>query len=477
MASKVLPLIIDGKDVDALSAPSAPIFVPNEGQSVKQRTLVLGATPALCIEAANSSAAAFATWRHTSPFERQALLHRAAQLLRERTDEARQIMEDEIKCSAKWSAINVNDAVAMLESVAALTTSGVLSGTSPAVRNHKSHAVVLKEPMGVVLGIAPWNAPLILGVRAVAAAVAAGNTTILKGSELSPRTHSFVANLFRDVGFPPGVINFLVHRPEDASDCFEALIAHPAIRKCNFTGSTAVGRHIAARAAMNLKPVLLELGGKNFAVVLADADNDKAVDHVLEGAFLNSGQICMSTDLVLVSRAVEHAFRARLHSRLEAIAAEVTSVIHKSSWARIQGLLTDAEQRGAILTRSTVDVKTADTLPAVLIENVSRDMQFWAAESFGPVVGIRVFADPAEVPALINGSSYGLSAAVFTNNHVEALHLARQLDVGAVHVNGSTVHDEACLPHGGVKNSGWGRFGGYWGFDEFLQTKTVIMNP
>ncbi|CAK7216208.1 hypothetical protein SEUCBS140593_002798 [Sporothrix eucalyptigena] len=475
MSASTLPLIIDGRHVDTLSAPGAPVFIPNEGQEgVNNRILVLGATPDLCRQAADSSAAAFATWRHTSPRERQALFLRAAQLLQEHSDKARQTIQDEIRCSPTWAAINVNDGIAILESVAALITSGVLSGTSPIVGNPEAHAVVLKEPLGVVLGIAPWNAPLILGIRAVAAAVAAGNTAILKGSELSPRTHYFVANLFHDAGFPSGVVNFLVHRMEDASDCFEALIAHPAVRKCNFTGSTGVGRHVAMRAAFFLKPVLLELGGKNFAVVLADADLDQAATRVLEGALLNSGQICMSTDLILVAQEVEKEFRAKLHACLDAFAGEVTSLINPKSGERVQKLLDDVKRQGATLTRSKAN---GDSPSAVVIENISPDKQFWSTECFGPAVGIRVIDDISQVPALVNASEYGLSAAIFTKNHVAAIHMAKKLDVGAVHINGSTVHDEACLPHGGVKSSGWGRFGGHWGFDEFLQTKTVIVNP
>lgn len=165
------------------------------------------------------------------------------------------------------------------------------------------------EPLGVILGIAPWNSPLILGMRAVIAPIASGNTAILKvchhltryvpctdsnqGSELSPRTHYFIAKLFQDAGFPPGVVNFLLHRTEDAIEVFDYIIENPLVRKCNFTGSTAVGRYIAKKAGEELKPSLLELGGKNCAIVLKDADVNKAVSGIMLGAFLNvSGFRC-----------------------------------------------------------------------------------------------------------------------------------------------------------------------------------------
>ncbi|KAJ4310725.1 hypothetical protein N0V94_008299 [Neodidymelliopsis sp. IMI 364377] len=370
-------------------------------------------------------------------------------LLRGKSNEVQQLIEQEISCSKVWAEINVLDAIGIAEDVASTVTSGILSGVSPDIRDGDAQALVLKEPLGVVLGIAPWNAPLILGLRAVAAAVAAGNTAILKGSEMSPRVHYLIAKLFLEAGFPPGVVNYIQHSPGDASECFEAIISNNDVRKCNFTGSTNVGRHIAKTAASYLKPVLLELGGKNFAIVLEDADLEEAADQVLLGAFLN---VCGPT--------LDNA-------------EHVTTVINARSGSHIETLLSGARAAGAKLTTR----RTGPSGNAHLVEDVTAKMDLWTVESFGPVLGVRVFGHNEDPVTMVNESSYGLSGAIFSRNHLKALRMAKAINTGAVHINSATVHDDPGLPHGGWKESGWGRFGGRWGFEEFLQTKTIILHP
>lgn len=197
-------------------------------------------------------------------------------------------MKEEIHASDLWANINLEESILLIQETAALVTSPSLAGSIfPSTNGEDAKAFVFMEPLGVILGIAPWNSPLILGFRACLPAIAAGNTVILKGSELSPRTHYFIASLFREAGFPNGVCNFLLHRGEDAVETFNTIIERYEVRKCNFTGSTGVGRSIASKAARELKPCLMELGGKNFAVVLEDADVEQAAKLVCEGAFLN----------------------------------------------------------------------------------------------------------------------------------------------------------------------------------------------
>ncbi|KAJ4169163.1 hypothetical protein NW754_011097 [Fusarium falciforme] len=225
---------------------------------------------------------------------------------RERQDEVKNIIKTEIHCGDDWATENVSSSIKLIQESAYLLTSRSMNGTIPYTEAEGSYGLVFPRPLGVVLGIAPWNAPLILGFRAVVAPVAAGNTAILKvrmlnvtlstgietehilqGSELSPRTHHFIAELFVAAGFPPGVVNFILHRPEDASEVVTTLIKHPAVRKINFTGSTEVGRIIAQEASKVLKPVLLELGGKNCSIVLNDGDVSRAAEAVLLSATLN----------------------------------------------------------------------------------------------------------------------------------------------------------------------------------------------
>jgi acyl-CoA reductase-like NAD-dependent aldehyde dehydrogenase len=283
----LVPLVIDGEECMPKSSERM-FFAEAYGKHSSQRCGVKahGADVKLCHLAVDSCARAFDSWKDVNPQQRRELFLRLADHLRERGAEIKAIMEDEIKCTPQWSHINLEDSILLIKETASLITP-TLSGVIPHTEGSDSQALILTEPLGVILGIAPWNSPLILGLRAVVAPIAAGNTAILKGSELSPRTHHFIARLFQDVGFPPGVLNFLLHKEQDAAEIFQALIERKEVRKCNFTGSTPVGRLIASQAARALKPVLLELGGKNYAIVLEDADLASAARNVVEGAFLN----------------------------------------------------------------------------------------------------------------------------------------------------------------------------------------------
>ena len=281
-----MPLIIDGNDV-FLSGEEHSFAPESVVINSKLKVIAQSADVASCHAAVDSCARAFESWSQTSTTRRRRLFLHLAHLLRDRGEEIRCIMEEEIHATRVWSSINLEDSILMIEEAASLITSPVLSGTLPPVQNPESQVLVFTEPLGVILGIAPWNSPLILGFRSVVAAIAAGNTAILKGSEHSPRTHYFIASLFRDAGFPPGVCNFLLHREEDAAQVFETIIERFEIRKCNFTGSTQVGRSISSKAGRALKPCLMELGGKNFVIVLEDAEVEKAARIVAEGAFLN----------------------------------------------------------------------------------------------------------------------------------------------------------------------------------------------
>lgn len=179
----------------------------------------------------------------------------------------------------------------------------------------------------------------------------------------------------------------------------------------------------------------------------------------------------MATDIVLVARPIEEQLRTALHEKIQQKASFVTDVVDAKSRTRVDALLKNAEDQGAFIKNAKVSGRSPS-----IIEDITPDMNFWTMESFGPLLGLRVFDDEKDAIEMMNGSQYGLSGAIFSRNHLHALHLAKQLQTGAVHVNSSTVHDEACLPHGGRKDSGWGRFGSTWAFDEFLQTKTVIMH-
>ena len=252
--------------------------------------------------AADRAADAFAGWSQTGPNLRRRLLMKAAEALEARQDEFVRAMMAEVGATAGWAMFNLMLAAGMLREAASLTTQitgDVIPSDKPGCL-----AMALREPAGVVLGIAPWNAPIILGVRAIAVPLACGNSVILKASETCPRTHSLIVESFVAAGFPPNVVNIVTNRPADAGEVVGALIDHPAVRRINFTGSTTVGKIVARRAAEHLKPCLLELGGKAPLIVLEDADLDEAVAAAAFGAFMNQGQICMSTERIIVVAAV-----------------------------------------------------------------------------------------------------------------------------------------------------------------------------
>jgi vanillin dehydrogenase len=268
---------------------------------------------------AAAAARAFESWSETGPNARRALLLKAADLMEGRANDFSKLMLEETGATAPWAAVNVRLAAGMLREAAALTTQiagEVIPADKPGVL-----AMAIRQPVGVVLGIAPWNAPVILGTRAIAAALACGNTVILRSSELCPGTHHLIGQVLNDAGFPKGVVNVLSNAPEDAPKIVEALIAHPAVKRINFTGSTRVGKIIAKLAAEHLKPVLLELGGKAPLIVLDDADLDQAVDAAAFGAFMNQGQICMSTERIIVDEKVADAFVAKLAAKASKLPA------------------------------------------------------------------------------------------------------------------------------------------------------------
>jgi acyl-CoA reductase-like NAD-dependent aldehyde dehydrogenase len=291
-----IPLIIDGVDVKL--PENSLTFTPESlsaSTNASLNVIAQGTDVANCHAAVDSCARAFELWRATLPVARRTLLWRLAELLRSKGAEILQIMEEEIHATSLWANINLEESILMIQEAAALVTSSSIAGSMPPSQDPEAQALIFVEPLGVILGIAPWNSPLILGFRACLPAIAAGNTAILKGSELSPRTHYFIASLFREAGFPPGVLNFLLHRNLDSAIVFEAIIERHEVRKCNFTGSTPVGRRVASKAALALKPCLMELGGKNFAVVLEDVDVEKAAEIVCEGAFLNVSPLLPTT--------------------------------------------------------------------------------------------------------------------------------------------------------------------------------------
>jgi vanillin dehydrogenase len=429
--------------------------------------------------ACDAACEAFPAWSALGPNARRAHLSRAADLLEQRAGEFTKLMMTETGATSGWAGFNVKLAAGMLREAAAMTTQvggEVIPSDKPGCI-----AMAIRQPAGVVVGIAPWNAPVILGVRAVALPLACGNTVVLKASEICPGTHRLIGEVLRDAGLPEGVVNVITNAPADAPKIVEALIAHPAVRRINFTGSTRVGRIIAETAARHLKPVLLELGGKAPLIVLDDADIDAAVKAAAFGAFMNQGQICMSTERIIVDNAVADEFVKKFAAKAASLPAGdprsgsvvLGSIVSRDAAKSISDLVADAVKKGAKLVAGG-DLN-GTVMTATVLDEVTPKHRIYSEESFGPVVSIVRVNGVEEAIKVANDTQYGLSAAVFGRDIARALTVAKRIESGICHVNGPTVHDEAQMPFGGVKGSGYGRFGGKAGIEEFTDLRWITI--
>ena len=431
------------------------------------------------VRAAEAAAAAFPAWSSLGPNTRRAALLRAAETLEGQGEKFVDAMMSEIGATEGWARFNLMLAAGIVREAASMTTQ--ISGEVIPSDRPGCISMAMREPVGVVLGIAPWNAPIILGVRAIAMPLACGNTVVLKASEQCPRTHALIIDAFVEAGLGDGIVNLVTNAPDDAGEVVGALIDYPAVRRINFTGSTAVGRVIAKRAAEHLKPVLLELGGKAPFIVLEDADLDEAVKAAAFGAFMNSGQICMSTERIIVVEAVADAFVAKFKEKVDAMSVgdprqgntPLGAVVDQRTVDHVNALVSDALEKGG----EQIVGGTAQgvLMPAHVIDRVRPGMRLFHDESFGPVVGIVRASDEAQAILLANDTEYGLSAAVFTRDAARGLRVAHQVKSGIFHVNGPTVHDEAQMPFGGVNASGYGRFGGKAGIDAFTELRWITI--
>jgi acyl-CoA reductase-like NAD-dependent aldehyde dehydrogenase len=427
----------------------------------------------------SAAAAAFPAWSALPGAERGALLSKAGDILESRGEQIAAAVSEETAGTFGWGMFNVGLAAGMFRAAGEVAQQPMDEEVASAIPGLRSRAV--HQPLGVCVGIAPWNAPVILGTRALAMPLACGNTVVFKASEGCPGVHRLIGSVLHEAGLGDGVVNVVTHAAEDAPAIVERLIAHPAVRRVNFTGSTRVGRIVAQHAAQHLKPALLELGGKAPVVVLDDADLDAAVAGIAFGAFFNQGQICMSTERVIVDRKIADALVEKLAAKARTLKAgdpaaadSVLGVLESEASARrIKALIDDAHDKGAQLPLGC-SVEGAVMQP-VIVDGVTPAMKLYADESFGPVVTVQRVDGDEEAIRVANDSEYGLSAAVFSRDVSRALNVARRIESGICHINGPTVHDEAQMPFGGVKKSGYGRFGSKASIAEFTDLRWITI--
>lgn len=345
-------------------------------------------------------------------------------------------------------------------------------------------SMAMRRPMGVITCISPWNFPSLLTARGIAFAIAAGNTCVLKPSEETPYTGGlFFAEVFEEAGVPPGVLNVLTCSRENIAAIGDELIDHPRIKGISFTGSTPVGRMIAARAGAHLKKACVELGGKDSLIVCDDADMERATQAANFGSFMHQGQICMSVEKVLVQdtifepfvqRFVERAAKLKVGDPSADDGAIIGPLINDKQAAKVKEQIDDAVTKGAkVLLGGGVRGRFVE--PTILL-GVTPQMKVYQEETFGPVVPVIPFRSDDEAVAIANDTEYGLSSGVMTRDEARGLRIAQMLETGMCHINCSSVNDEPHVPFGGSKASGLGRHGGRWSHETFTETRWITLD-
>lgn len=348
---------------------------------------------------------------------------------------------------------------------------------------HGKFSMAVRYPLGVVSIVSPWNFPAILTARSLSFIVALGNTAVLKPSEETPYVGGLLfAEIFEEAGIPPGVLNVVTCSRENVQDVGDEMIENPAVKAIAFTGSTAVGRSIAAKAGAHLKKCCIELGGKDPLIVCEDADLERASQAANFGSFMHQGQICMSVEKVLVQESifdeflkkfVERAGKLKVGPPLADKNNVIGPLINDKQVANVQAQLDDAFAKGAkAVLGGKISGRFVD--PTILV-GVTPDMKVYREETFGPVAPVIPFRTDDEAIAIANDSPYGLSSGVFTGDEKRGLEIAHKLESGMSHINCSPVNDEANAPFGGSKSSGVGRYGGRWSAESYTETRWITM--
>ncbi|KAJ7154676.1 Aldehyde/histidinol dehydrogenase [Mycena filopes] len=468
------PLFIDGQEVPASDNGTFDVYNTSTSAVVG---ISASASSADCTAAVEAAGRAFKTWEKTTPYARRDILLKAADLAS--SDRWRDLVVkaaiEETNCSPGWALGQAMGAVPLIRTIASfandLTGKTFLSSSVPGLQ-----CIMEQRAMGVIFGIAPWNAPFSLTIRALATPVMCGNTVVIKSSEYSPRTQALAVQLFHEAGLPNGVVNYVSMSRESSPALTAQIIGHPLVRKINFTGSDRVGRIIATEAAKHLKPTVLELGGKAPAVVLNDASIPDAANAIVYGAMLHSGQICMSTERVIVQRGAAEPLIAQIKSLTaaltvtatdfqgEAKSAKLGPLFTEGSAENVIAMLTEAKAAGAELLLGDLGRQGAVVQPH-LVKGVKPGMRLWDRESFGPVIAFAVVDTPEEASRRV---------VLWTCDMYLAQRIAPLIRAGYTNINGPTFHSENLVSAVGLGGaSGYGHFG----IDDFTDKRVVATHP
>jgi succinate-semialdehyde dehydrogenase/glutarate-semialdehyde dehydrogenase len=473
---------IDGEWRAARSAARFDVLDPASGTVFAS---VPDSGPADARAAADSAAAAFGPWRDRSARERAQLIKRwHALILANADDLARLISREQGKPLAEARG-EVGYGASYVEWFAEEAVRAYGDMIPEPARGKK--LMVVKEPVGVVAAITPWNFPLAMIARKIAPALAAGCTVVAKPAEDTPLTALALARLAHEAGIPPGVLNLVTASREQTPAVVSAWQDDARVRKITFTGSTAVGKTLARDAAGTLKKLSLELGGNAPFIVFDDADLDAAVEGLMVAKFRNGGQTCVSPNRVYVQRAVYDAFAARLVARVSALkvgpasdpASQLGPMINSRAIDKILQHVGDALAHGGVVLTGGEQVRPAGAtgttfFAPTVIGNASHDMRLAHEETFGPVIALFPFDDEAQVINMANDTPFGLAAYFYARDIARVWRVAERLETGIVGINEGALAAEAA-PFGGVKESGYGREGSRYGLDDYMHTKYLCL--
>jgi acyl-CoA reductase-like NAD-dependent aldehyde dehydrogenase len=475
--AKEFMMYIGGEWISALDSEFYNDLNPYTGEVFARVASGKRADARRAVEAAE---AAFPAWSHSLPSERQSLFLKAADILEKKKNEVIEVLAEETGCTYGFAMFQASFTPGLLREAAAQvhqTNGEIIPSDLPGALY-----MAIRQPVGIVAGIGPWNAPLILSLRSICMPIAYGNTAVLKPStESSVAGGILIAEVFHQAGFPKGVLNVVTNGPGRSGEIGDEFIENPKVRRISMTGSSAVGRQLAEKAGRHLKRVALELGGQNPMIILKDADIDYAVNAAAFGAFLHQGQICMSTRRIIIEKPIADSFTDKFVKKVSGFkvgnpkdpGTVIGPIINKRQLEDIRKSVDAAVRDGAkILCGAKAEGPCY--CPTVLT-NVKRGSPFSYEETFGPVVSITAVENEEQAISIANETAYGLSASVITQDFNKGLAIAERIESGIVHVNDQTVHDEPQVPFGGIKDSGWGRFGGRAGLEEFTELRWISM--
>lgn len=466
-------LFIDGKWVASGDKTVEDDLNPANGEVYAK---VHQATRDDLLKAIDVSHKRFAEWGQSLPAERELVLLKAADYLEAHTEEFADVLINEGGAPFGKAMFEVGFVATILRGAAGecrRITGETMPSDMPGMLS-----MSIRQPLGVVAAISPFNFPLILAIKKVAFAIAAGNTTVLKPSPHTPVICLKIAEMFQAAGLPDGVLNVV---PAEGVMSGEVLCTDPRVKMISFTGSTPVGRILTTKASPHFKRVVLEMGGKNPLIVLGDADLDYAVDSAAFGVFIHQGQICMAGTRVIVEQSVYEEFLKKLVAKAKKLKVGdprkhdtiIGPLIDAKQCEFIAGQLDEAKEKGArILTGGTYE---GPFFQPTIVADINSEMSLYSDENFGPVIGVVPVKDSDEAIAVANDNDFGLSSAVITNDLQKAMDMAVKLESGAVHINHCTIHDEPHVPFGGVKNSGLGKEGGRFLMEEMTELKWVTI--